>query len=90
MTYFNRCETIPSGVVFWEENMLDGTNFDDVRRHSDNLGAPPIAAQDRGDSERCDWCQRETVTRCGGFCQVPDQAISCDHAEEVFQHLGGD
>lgn len=67
--------------------MPDGSNFFDSHSSGDVDVPTPVTAGDRGESNRCEWCQHEVQ---GHPCAHWDQFCSCSHAEDTFTNLEQD
>lgn len=65
--------------------MLDGSNY--IKLEGDQLldsgDEPPALEKEDGWSQHCDFCERQIVHRCGGFCRTWDQMYGCEHSEEA-------
>jgi len=70
--------------------MFYGVNFPGVipgNKSDDSVPVPPAADSGKGESTRCDWCNRQTVSRPGGFCKNWDQIFGCPHEAEAEAHI---
>ncbi|GEM_PF-6577001 len=71
--------------IEWEETVMpDGSFFyAEKRGETDTPQWPPKESPERGESEHCVFCERQIVTRYGGFCKNWDQMLSCKHVAEA-------
>lgn len=73
--------------------MFDTVNYPDFvsdEERKDGDARPPVSGSSKGESARCDWCDRVAVSRSGGFCKSWEQIFGCPHQTEAEAHIMND
>lgn len=62
----------------------------DVGDIDENYLPPALHKGGGKEPERCMFCDRITVSRCGGFCRNWDQIFGCPHEAQAVAHIMSD